>query len=94
MVGAATARGIRQPCCFQATVIIGKKIVENWEDINQLELELPGYGNYKQQCSVECLGLTFENGEERRDYFIEKLRQKLKCPDFRWNLITCYINLE
>ena len=26
--------------------------------------------------SVECLGLTFENDEKRRDYFLEKLRDK------------------
>jgi len=64
-------------------VIIGNKIVENWEDIKQLELELPGYGNYKQQGSVECLGLIFESEEERRDFFIEKLRKKLKDPHFR-----------
>ena len=32
---------------------------------------------------VEYLGLTFENDEKRRDYFIEKLRQKLLDPEFR-----------
>ena len=32
---------------------------------------------------VECLGLTFENDEARREYFIEKLREKLKETDFR-----------
>ncbi|MCY4388233.1 MAG: DNA methyltransferase [Desulfurellaceae bacterium] len=32
---------------------------------------------------VECLGMTFENDEERREYFLEKLRQKLKDPEFR-----------
>jgi len=32
---------------------------------------------------VECLGLTFENDEERRKYFLEKLREKLKDPEFR-----------
>ncbi len=32
---------------------------------------------------VECLGLTFESDEKRREYFLEKLRQKLKDPDFR-----------
>lgn len=32
---------------------------------------------------VECLGMTFENDEKRREYFLEKLRQKLKDPEFR-----------
>jgi len=32
---------------------------------------------------VECLGMTFENDEKRRDYFLEKLREKLKDPEFR-----------
>ncbi len=32
---------------------------------------------------VECLGMTFENDEKRREYFLEKLRDKLKDPEFR-----------
>ena len=32
---------------------------------------------------VECLGMTFENDEKRRDYFREQLRKKLKDPEFR-----------
>ena len=32
---------------------------------------------------VECLGLTFESDEKRREYFLEKLRRKLKDPEFR-----------
>lgn len=32
---------------------------------------------------VTCLGITFENDEKRREYFLDKLRQKLKDPDFR-----------
>jgi DNA modification methylase/predicted RNA-binding Zn-ribbon protein involved in translation (DUF1610 family) len=32
---------------------------------------------------VECLGLTFPNGEERRKFFLEKLREKLRDPTFR-----------
>ena len=32
---------------------------------------------------VECLGMTFENDEKRREYFMEKLREKLKDPEFR-----------
>ena len=32
---------------------------------------------------VECLGMTFPNDEERRKHFLEKLREKLKDPEFR-----------
>jgi len=32
---------------------------------------------------VECLGMTFENDENRREYFLEKLREKLKYLEFR-----------
>lgn len=32
---------------------------------------------------VLCLGITFENEEERRNYFTEKLREKLQDPEFR-----------
>ncbi len=32
---------------------------------------------------VECLGMTFANDEERRNYFLDKLREKLKDPEFR-----------
>lgn len=32
---------------------------------------------------VECLGLTFANDDERRAYFTELLREKLKDPEFR-----------
>jgi DNA modification methylase len=37
----------------------------------------------KPQGPVECLGMTFESNEQRRDYFLEKLRQKLQDPEFR-----------
>lgn len=33
--------------------------------------------------AVECLGLTFESEEARREYFLEKLRDKLGDPEFR-----------
>jgi DNA modification methylase len=36
-----------------------------------------------RQGPVECLGMTFENDEERREYFLDKLRGKLKDPEFR-----------
>ena len=32
---------------------------------------------------VECLGMTFPNDEARREYFLEKLREKLNDPEFR-----------
>jgi DNA modification methylase len=32
---------------------------------------------------VECLGMTFPNDEERRKYFVDILREKLKDPEFR-----------
>jgi 16S rRNA G966 N2-methylase RsmD len=32
---------------------------------------------------VECLGMTFKSDEERRTHFLEKLREKLKDPEFR-----------
>ncbi|MFH0959026.1 MAG: DNA methyltransferase, partial [Pseudomonadota bacterium] len=37
----------------------------------------------KAKKSVECLGMTFENDEARRAYFLEKLKEKLKDPGFR-----------
>jgi predicted RNA-binding Zn-ribbon protein involved in translation (DUF1610 family) len=36
-----------------------------------------------RQGPVECLGLTFENDDARRAYFLEKLREKLQDPEFR-----------
>lgn len=32
---------------------------------------------------VQCLGMTFENDEARRAYFLERLREKLADPEFR-----------
>ncbi|MFH1719761.1 MAG: DNA methyltransferase [Planctomycetota bacterium] len=32
---------------------------------------------------VECLGMNFPNDQARREYFLEKLREKLKDPEFR-----------
>jgi DNA modification methylase len=40
------------------------------------------YGD-EDSNSVECLGMTFPNEEVRRAYFLEKLREKLKDPEFR-----------
>ena len=48
------------------------------DDPFRLELEGP-----RPIGPVECLGMTFENEEKRRDFFLEKLREKLKDPEFR-----------
>lgn len=37
----------------------------------------------KPSSPVTCLGMTFENDEARRAYFIEELRKKLQDPEFR-----------
>jgi len=39
--------------------------------------------NRSQSGPVECLGLTFPTDEHRRQFFREKLREKLKNPEFR-----------
>src|SRR5665647_394018 len=37
----------------------------------------------KKGKSLICLGITFENDEERRNYFTKKLCEKLQDPEFR-----------
>jgi DNA methylase len=37
----------------------------------------------KPQGPVECLGMTFPTDEARRQFFLEKLREKLQDPEFR-----------
>ena len=32
---------------------------------------------------AKCLGMTFENDEKLREYFLKKLREKLKDPELR-----------
>ena len=54
------------------------KIAEH-DDSSSLFPEAP---SVKPQGPVECLGMTFENDETRRDYFLAKLREKLKDPEF------------
>lgn len=39
--------------------------------------------SYNIDEPVECLGMKFENDDARRQYFLEKLREKLKDPEFR-----------
>ena len=47
-------------------------------------METKGLFDDKEKSSpVECLGLTFSSDEERREYFREKLREKLSDPEFR-----------
>jgi DNA modification methylase/predicted RNA-binding Zn-ribbon protein involved in translation (DUF1610 family) len=48
----------------------------------ELNLEYQG-GQSKTSSPVTCLGMTFASDEERRKYFTEKLREKLKDPEFR-----------
>jgi DNA modification methylase/DNA-directed RNA polymerase subunit RPC12/RpoP len=40
-------------------------------------------GSSKASKKVTCLGMTFESEEQRRNYFTEKLREKLQDPEFR-----------
>ena len=37
----------------------------------------------KTEEPIECLGITFDNDKKRREYFLDKLREKLKDPEFR-----------
>lgn len=46
------------------------------------ELFDASYGDDESK-PVECLGVTFPNDAARREHFTEKLRQKLKDPEFR-----------
>lgn len=50
---------------------------------NQLKLGFQDNQNASQQGAFVCLGMTFESEEARRSYFLEKLREKLKDPEFR-----------
>lgn len=50
---------------------------------DQLTLNLESRDSEKKWGAVECLGMTFESDEKRREYFLDKLREKLKDPEFR-----------
>jgi DNA modification methylase len=54
-------------------------VVKEYQKQYQLDLDLP----IRQQGPVECLGMTFENDEKRREFFLKKLCEKLKDPEFR-----------
>ena len=43
----------------------------------QLALDSP-QDKTQVEGPVECLGMTFENDEKRRAYFLERLREKLQ----------------
>lgn len=54
------------------------------EDSGQLRILNKSYEQRMlEDKPVECLGLTFESDEKRREYFLEKLREKLRDPEFR-----------
>jgi hypothetical protein len=48
-----------------------------FDDSYQAEIE------EQRNKPVNCLGMAFANDEERRKYFLENLREKLKDPEFR-----------
>src|ERR1700694_2334172 len=52
-------------------------------DTNYEQTLLLNVQDTKAQGLVECLGLTFDNDEARRTYFLEILREKLRDPEFR-----------
>ena len=37
----------------------------------------------KPQGPIECLGVSFDSDQKRREYFLDKLREKLRDPEFR-----------
>lgn len=43
----------------------------------------PLFDSSQNDGPVECLGMTFPNDQARREYFLAKLREKLKDPEFR-----------
>ncbi len=54
-------------------------MAEDYREQELLDLEPTD----KPQGPVECLGMTFDDDKKRREYFLEKLREKLKEPEFR-----------
>jgi len=45
--------------------------------------QLPGIAPKKKTGPVECLGMTFDSDEARREHFLKLLAEKLKDPEFR-----------
>lgn len=58
---------------------MGMRVTDNNDEQNLFDEKLSA----KPQVAVKCLGMSFANDEKRREYFIGKLRDKLKDPDFR-----------
>ncbi len=48
-----------------------------------LEEEIKELGSTSPDSPVECLGMAFPSDDARRAYFLEKLREKLRDPEFR-----------
>jgi DNA modification methylase len=53
------------------------------EQINMFEKSYEEELEAKRSQKVECLGMTFENDNARREHFLGILREKLKDPKFR-----------
>ena len=51
--------------------------------VNLFEKSLEEDLEARANTPVACLGMTFENDEKRREYFLDKLCEKLKDPEFR-----------
>ncbi len=49
----------------------------------RLEVQAQLGHNRREDGKVKCLGMIFKSEEERRRYFLKKLREKLKDPQFR-----------
>ena len=49
----------------------------------QTKLFVTDQNDEKRESPVECFGMTFENDDAIREYFLNILREKLKDPDFR-----------
>ena len=54
-------------------------MAKNYDERDLFDLDPPA----KPKGPVECLGMTFESDEKRREYFLERLREKLNDPAFR-----------
>jgi DNA modification methylase/predicted RNA-binding Zn-ribbon protein involved in translation (DUF1610 family) len=65
-------------------------LLEEWSLEEQLEHDEPSgddaapeKGLRRRVLMVKCLGMDFPSDEARRNYFLEKLRERLKDPEFR-----------
>ncbi len=60
-----------------------QNVIQNLDMSNNSLFDTISGKAWRQSEAVTCLGMTFVNDEERRKYFTEKLREKLKDPEFR-----------